>query len=229
MKHLSYWASQHVWPARGLVVLFYLAVNVLGMFWAVVLLAHRLHPGQYFPVLPCCLTLCALFFYFRDDKQPRHRFFRKKLCNAAFGLATLLFVIYSTAEVLQPARSHAPAYASSRWRISTSGSSGEKQHGLARILNNLGKAYADLTPGKKALLITAAILITALSIAMWTFICLCLLCDGAAEALVYTLIFLGGTLGIFICVRIIQSILKGEPTNRRERLKAGGTRIFKFK
>ena len=227
MRQISFWASRHVWQARLLVACCYLLINVLGMLWAVVCLAQGYHPGQGYVLLPCALTLGSLFFYSRGARRHDRRFLRRRLCHAAFGTATLLFVIYSTAEILQPAKPCSPVYASVRRQPAVHIST--QQHGLAALLGRIGRAYADLSNGKKAALITVAVLVTALCVAGWAFICLCLLCDGAAEALVYTLMLLGSALLIFIGVRIIQSLARGEPLNRKDRRKAGGMRLFRFR
>jgi hypothetical protein len=200
------------------------------MLWAAALLEYGYHPGCYYLFLPCSLCLAGLHLFYRKALSKERWYWYRRGSNLAFGLSTFLFVIYSTAQILAPLPSAAPAYASSIPAKPEAFSRVATQHsGLPGLLRKAGHWFAERTVGTKILLVSAAIIITAVCIFFWAFICLCLLCDGAAEALVYTLMFLGSALLAFICIRIIQSILRGEPLKRKERLQAGGTQIFRFK
>jgi hypothetical protein len=223
MKQLSYWASQQIWPARGLVVLCYFLVNVLGIFWAVVLLQHEAQPTRLLPML-CCLTTILAFACYPKRKNAREGrgYLIRRVCDAWLALATLGFVVYGTAEALHPAAQDRPVFASSRWKkpVDEGATANnvfrtqKSEKGFTGFLHRVGKWYQERDTAERVILVILTILLTVALIALWGAVCCGIICDGM-EALGYTLFFLGSGGLIFGCVALVRRIIRGAQHGRR--------------
>lgn len=99
MKQISYWAKQHVWQTRLLIILIYILLNVIGIFTGKLLKeVNIILPQVYFTAFIICTIALGIWY---PDKNAKKRlsssalYVRRKLFDFSLGAVTFLMIIYS--------------------------------------------------------------------------------------------------------------------------------------
>lgn len=99
MKKISYWAKEHIWQARVLIVLIYILLNAIGIFIGKLLNEINIVlPEAYF--ITCIIFTIALWLWYPGKNSARSHsysrsYVRRKVCDFSLGTITLLMIIYA--------------------------------------------------------------------------------------------------------------------------------------
>ena len=99
MKKISYWAKNHTWQTRGIIVLIYILLNLTGIFIGKLLTDVSVTLPQ--PVLVSCLISTIILWSWYPVKNSgrtysySRSYVRRKLFDFSLGLVTLLMIIYA--------------------------------------------------------------------------------------------------------------------------------------
>ncbi len=98
MKKISYWAKNHVWTTRFLIILIYILLNIIGVYTGKLLNEiNILMPQSYLVVFIICSIALWLWY---PDKNAKNKFSsssygRRKLFDFSLGAVTFLLIIYA--------------------------------------------------------------------------------------------------------------------------------------
>ncbi len=101
MKQLSNWASVHRAGARTIIISCHLLLNAAGILLAVFLFDDKAIGASWLVAAFIALTISAAMAY--PAKGVAGNYWRRKRCDVALVLATLLFAVGNTAITLRPA------------------------------------------------------------------------------------------------------------------------------
>jgi hypothetical protein len=95
MKRLSFWANQHKWSARLLIVIGYLVLNAAGFLIGDLLELLGVHVSSWFIYLLCAAALCGFMAYPYPGEKHRYRCYygKQKACDGILLTTTFLLVI----------------------------------------------------------------------------------------------------------------------------------------
>lgn len=99
MKKISYWAKNHIWQSRLLIILIYILLNVNGIFTGKLLNeVNVIIPGIYF-IVCIIFTIVLCIFYPERNAKPgvssSALYLRRKLFDFSLGAVTFLMIIYA--------------------------------------------------------------------------------------------------------------------------------------
>ena len=97
MKQISYWAKNHVWQSRLLIILIYTMLNILGIFTGKMLNEiNIIIPKLYFIIFT--VSIIALWIYYPErgniNSSIKPSYFFRKLFDFSLGAVTFLMIIY---------------------------------------------------------------------------------------------------------------------------------------
>ncbi len=99
MKRISYWAKSHVLTSRILIVLFWITLNIIGVF--VGKLINQLSitiPTLTYNICICLLLILWIGYPQKTDKATYYRYgfyFHKKLFDFLLALLTFILIVYT--------------------------------------------------------------------------------------------------------------------------------------
>lgn len=237
MKIISFWAKNHIWQSRQLIILIYILLNVIGIFTGKLLNEiNVIFPQIYF--IACIIVTIALWMWYPDKQNrkpgvsPSALYVRRKIFDFSLGAVTFLMIIYAgnnwknlflksesaQASKIIPHSKDSSIYNSPLIKNFIAGIKGldvsklsqrEKLKLIKKQMKTI-KHDKDTSEGNKTLLIILSVLI-ALGLLYGLAALSCSISCGGSEALAI-IVAVGGTfLIIFLLIRIIKRI-----TNRRQ-------------
>ncbi len=100
MKRISFWAKNHVWKSRLLIILIYILLNIIGIITGILLNEiNVILPQIYF--IACIIVTIALWMWYPDKHNrkpgvsPSALYVRRKIFDFSLGAVTFLMIIYS--------------------------------------------------------------------------------------------------------------------------------------
>lgn len=237
MIKISYWAKNHVWQARILIILIYLLLNAIGIFTGKLLQeVGVIIPQSYFTA---CIILTIILWVGYPGKnlsksviKPRVLYVRRKIFDFSLGAVTFLMIVFAGNNWEKLFFKSEMAQASKSIRIR--GDSATYMHPLLQnfITSIQGMDVSKLTEkekikiikkqirkinndtetskGNKTLLIILSVLV-AIGLLIGLGALSCSISCGGAEALAILVAVTGTFLVIFFLVKIIKKITNAPP------------------
>jgi len=231
MKKISYWAKDHIWETRAIIVIIYLLLNAIGIYIGRTLNEiNVILPQAYFIISVICTILLWAWYPVRNGEKSHGystSYVRRKAFDLSLGLVTLFMIIYAGNHWQQLFIKTESAQASKVIRISKDSS--VYNHSLIQnfinLINNKDvsklsqrekvrlikqqiktvKKDRETTKGEKTLLIILSVMV-----ALWLLFGLaalsCNISCGGSEALAIMVLIAGTFLIVFFLVRIIKRI-----------------------
>ena len=242
MRQISYWAKNHVWQSRLLIVVIYILLNAAGIFTGKLLKElNVVIPGFCFAA--CVVSTIVLWVWYPTKKANPNvssgtLYFRRKSFEFLIGCVTFLMIVYAGNNWQYLSLASSPAKASKLvphekdsvsqenvlvrnfiTELQSKDISKLSSKEKLRIIKNQVKIIKEdegTTKGEKIVYTILSVLL-AIALLMGLTVLSCSIACGGAEALSLIVAFGGSFLIIFFLVRLINSINK--PGERKERRK----------
>lgn len=233
MKKISYWAKEHVWQTRLIIVLIYILLNIIGMFTGKLLNEiNVIIPRLYFAICICFTIILWIWYPVKRTKGKRVSYTRRKLFDFFLGTVTFLMIIYAgnhweklfitseTAQASKAARLYKDSslynhpliqnfIASINSKDITSLTQKEKLRLIKKQIKEV-KRDKETSKSDKTVLIILSVLV-AIGLLFGLAALSCSISCGGAEALAAIVAIAGTFLIIFLLVRIIKRISNPQP------------------
>ena len=230
MKNLSFWARDHKWSARFLIVFSFVLLNCIGLFLGdALVVAKFIVPSLWIYAIAFIFIVAFVTYPSKKEKSKYKNFYRRRKTADLLLLTTsfLLIISYGNHYLLQ--RNQSPfhfTYANAS-EISTNVlpanensivPSPKKKSSLIKQwrkklkenIRTIKKEYKDATPGERAALIVLTLIVAVALLYLVLALSCNLSCSGSdGAALVVGL--LGTALIVFFSVRVIKRITRGKP------------------
>ena len=241
MKKISFWARNHVWATRFIIIGIYVLLNITGIVLGDLLFSVNVIMKPVFLYCTCFIFLAGMFLYPSKKENAKYRNFYRSQKTADLVLAgcTFLLIVYggNHLNTTKPAGA-SNLYAASIISLSTNTAPGvtskiiaedkdasakpikkplskkELKKKLKNNLHQLRKLYKESSDGEKALLIALSVII-ALGLLFLLLSLSCSISCSGADGLALVVGILGTALIVFLLVRVIQRITLG-PRKSRE-------------
>jgi hypothetical protein len=222
MTKISFWAKQHVWTSRLIIIfLIYPVINFCGWFLGDVLALSGVYFNQSWGyVLSFVILFLFLVYPYKADKtKPYYRVWKKSI-DALMILTTFAFILVrgnGFNNDRSPNIFMTAAYASvvaepnidPKTKIEK-----KKKNAIKKLVQNIRTKYKSLSRDEKTGLIIFVIIVAVVALYGLLALSCSIACSGS-EGLAYAVFFLGLGGLIFGTVRIIQRIKKG-PRKKKE-------------
>jgi hypothetical protein len=99
MKKISYWAKNHIWQSRLLIILIYILLNLIGIFIGKLITEVNVIIPRLYLITSIIFTIGLWIFY--PDRNVKSGitsstfYFRRKLFDFGLGAVTFLMIIYA--------------------------------------------------------------------------------------------------------------------------------------
>lgn len=239
MKSISFWAKKHIWQSRLLIIIFWLLLNITGIFIGKQYAEINIHLPEYYCLL--CIffitVLCIIYPRQNSHTASPNKYFYRKLCDTLLAGFTFIMIIYTGNNEKRIFERAQNSYAASI--ISLPGDTGLYNHPLMRdylsklrsseiksmsthakmklIKRQLRSVRNDkeITKVTKALLIGLSVLAGFFLIIGVAALSCSLACSGS-EGMAYVVAFGGTFLIIFFLVKLIKHISKMKIKDKQE-------------
>ena len=239
MKQISFWAKNHIWPSRLLIITIHILLIVLAGYTGILLNELNI-------IIPTsCFIVVAIFTIMLWLNYPKHTrtsavakssrsYYRRKLYDFSLGLTGFLLIVFAANKPALLSADTKNVYAkivpgtidttlnnhpliqdfiASIKSNDVSKLNEKEKLGLIKKQIKTIKHSKDTTPGQKTLLIILSIII-ALTLLMCLAALACSAACAGSGALAILLFAGGGFLTIFFLVRIIKNI--SHPRTKKE-------------
>lgn len=234
MKKISYWAKDHIWQSRLIIITIYILLNILGIFTGKLLEDVNVNLPQFCFIACAGFTIVLWFFYPGKSKK---LYVRRKLFDFSLGAITFLMIMYTGNNWAHLFIKSESAQASKIIRVSKDStitnnrlitnfinsiksmdvsklSQKEKIKIIKKQIKEIKKDQ-ETSKGEKTMLIILSVIIAIALLFLLASLACSLSCAGS-EALAL-LVALGGTfLIIFLLVKFIKRINKPVPKNEEK-------------
>lgn len=231
MRKISFWAKEHVWQSRLIIISIYLLLNGIGWLTGNLLLEIGVALGQGTAYLLSFLFILSVMLYPVHKNRQRHKniYANRKMVDILLSSITFYFIVFT-------ANQNNPYINQNSWVRATvikntnssfieekpqakapipNKSLRTKKPVLKKLLHQIKKQYRKADTAGKVGLIALAILIAIILIYLLGALSCSIACSGS-EGLAYVIFFLGTGAVIFFLVRIIRRIIKGNPNKPTE-------------
>lgn len=214
MRQISFWAKDHVWSTRLLIVLvIYPLLNLCGWFLG----AAFFWEGSELPYFLYFFSLGAFFLVFiqyAGSNNKKLAYWRRKTFDLLLVVTTFWLIVF-TGNHWSSSSAQAPvntSFASSPSPVSTilptNKSKKQKVKFFKRLVKKLESHYKAASAPRKTLYIVLTVLVACLLIFLLSALACNIACAGS-EGAAYVILFIGLAAIIFGVVRIIQRINRG--------------------
>jgi hypothetical protein len=241
MKKISYWAKNHIWQSRLLIILIYILLNVNGIFTGKLLSEVNVIIPEIYFIVCIIFTIVLCIFYPERNAKPVVSssvfYVRRKLFDFCLGAVTFLMIIYAgnnwkhlfaksesaqASNIIHVPKDTAiynnPLIKNFIAVIKSMDVNKLSQREKLRLIKDQIKTIKhdkDTSNGSKALLITLSIIIALILLYGLAGLSCSLSCSGS-EALAI-IVAIGGTfLIIFFLIRIIKRITNSHVKKKEE-------------
>ena len=233
MKHISFWASRHIWLTRLLIFLIYILLNAIGWITGDLLNVMGIELNHAFILVCITLTIVGLFIYPTHNKKiSSPKLFRiHKTADIMLASATFLFIVFAGNRLNNTLPGNSANGASMVTALPKTLNSftdptpksfskiskpelKKKKHSfrewrknMKAALKEIRQAYRQDDNSKRITLVVVSIIVGVILILLLAALSCSLACSGA-EALAFILLIFGVTGIVFGLVRIIKNINK---------------------
>ena len=230
MRKIMYWAREHVWTARLIIIfLIYPLLNLVGWFIGDVLAYNDFYisQGWGYP-LSFFILFLFLVYPFNFDKR-RYSFYYtwKKSIDALMICTSFCFILMRGNGFNSDSRENTfvtSVYATNAEKTiepSSKKIQKEKKNFIKRLVKSMRDKYKHASKADKAGMIILAVFIALLLIFLLGLLTCSIACSGA-EGIAYVIGFLGLGAIIFGLVRVIQRIKRGGPRKKKVETQPAG-------
>lgn len=226
MKQLSFWAQQHKWAARIIIVAIYFLLNVIGFFLGDVLTAAEITLPGYLPYLLTIPFLAVFLFYPNRKEKARYKnFYRsRKTADAALAGITFLLIICMSNRLSEQHEWHIMAAHSAsvtpapknveetndrkksiQPKKKNDFSIKQIKKELRKNLQTLRKEYKAAADSGKTGLVVLSVLVALLLLYLLVVLSCSIACSGS-EGLAWAVFIIGTGLIVLLLVRTIRRI-----------------------
>ena len=225
MKTIAIWGRNNKMPARFIIVISYVLLNLIALFLGDLLHSINLAFTPLFCAVTVVLTLVGYMMYPLKSRKSAYRnfFIRQKSADFILVTATFLFIVYlgnALNNHQNTFRNPVQAISFITGNISASihsspvekKISGKKdlRKKIRAEIKSLRKAYKESTKGQKTVYIILAVLAALILLYGLTGLACSIACSGSeALAIVVGIVGLAGI--IFGLIKVIQRITRGKP------------------
>lgn len=240
MRKISYWARNHIWATRFIIVGIYVLLNITGIVLGDLLFSLDVTMEPVFLYCTCFIFLAGMFLYPSKNEKSKYRnFYRsQKTADLVLIVCTFFMIMYggNHLNTIKPGGAsnlYAASFISSPNNSSPTVTNNiipdgkdatvepikkplskkEIKKKLKNKLHELRKLYKEATEGEKALLIALAVLI-ALGLFLLILSLSCSIACSSSGGLAIAVAVIGSALIVFLLVRVIQRITKGPRKSR---------------
>jgi hypothetical protein len=231
MRNMSIWASRHKWTARLIIVGSFFILNCIGLFLGDVLIASGTLISSIWIYLISFIFIVGFITYpSRKQKKAYKNFYKRQKTSDLLLVSTTFLLIISFGNHYSLPKNQSPfgftyvnATASTNANTTTIHettieSSPQKKTSIIKKwrqkirdnIRTIRREYKDATPGERTALIVLSIIV-ALGLFFLVLSASCSLSCSGADGAALVVGLLGTGLIVFLLVRVIKRINRGEP------------------
>ena len=231
MKQISFWAKDHKFVSRILIIFGFFFLNITGLFLGDLLHSTDVRFSPLFCFIATVMFISGTIFYPSKKNKKKYADFyrRQKLADGVLIFSTFLLLIYFGNSVNENRiRISQPVYGISIMPYSRAISSGSPvsihagksslskksvKKTFHKRIKDFRKRYKNSTETEKTILIVLCLLAGGAAIVLLMGLCCSLACSGA-EGLALVVGIVGGAGIIFGLIKLIQRIKRGPKTEK---------------